>query len=210
MSLTIQDPGDGYVPGNLTASGGGGSNFSGTYSTGHELDNITVVNGGTDYDTTDGILVRCWGCSGSGATAEITSVDASTGSILSMSVTNPGSGYQLTESLEVVVTNGSGSGASFTPNLFPTGNITTTTILDHGLNFTSNPEILISDTNGTGGNITASLGALYSHEVSITSLPSGSSCSNGGHQVSSGLDLDDDRTLDQSEITQTLTLCHLQ
>ena len=210
MSLTIQDPGDGYVPGNLTASGGGGSNFSGTYSTGHELDNITVVNGGTDYDITDGILVRCWGCSGSGATAEITSVDASTGSILSMSVTNPGSGYQLTESLEVVVTNGSGSGASFTPNLFPTGNITATTILDHGLNFTSNPEILISDTNGTGGNITASLGALYSHEVSITSLPSGSSCSNGGHQVSSGLDLDDDRTLDQSEITQTLTLCHLQ
>lgn len=210
MSLTIYDPGDGYTPGNLTALGGGGSNFSGTYVTGHELDNITVVDGGTDYDISDGILVRCWSCAGAGATAEITSVDGATGAILSMAVTNPGSGYLLTENLEVVVTNGSGSGASFAPNLFPTGNITSVTILDHGLNFTSPPEILISDTNGTGGNITPSLGALYSHEASITGIPAGGTCINGGHKIDSGLDLDDDRTLDPLEINQTLTLCHLQ
>jgi len=208
MSLTIQNPGEGYVPGNLSASGGSGSNFSGTYVTGHGLESITVTNGGSNYLTSDNILIRCPNCVGSGATAEITSVNSSTGAITSMSVVHPGSGYLLTEDPTVLVTSGSGSGASFTTNLFLTGNITSTTILDQGHNFTSTPDILISDANGSEGNITAILGANYTYEVEIDPLSSGSACEHGGFQVESGLDLNDNRDLDSSEITQTNLLCH--
>ena len=46
-SVSIDDPGDGYTSGNLSATGGGGSGFSGTYSVSSGIESITINNGGS-------------------------------------------------------------------------------------------------------------------------------------------------------------------
>ena len=146
ISLTIDDQGSGYSAGNLSASGGGGSGFSGEYSVSSGIESISVTNGGSGYSTSDQIQINTNG-DGTGAAASIGSVDSS-GSIISISVDNPGSGYQSTDSINIGVANG--TGASLSANLYSTGVIHSASVLDSGSNYTSAPTIVISDSGGTG------------------------------------------------------------
>ena len=116
-SLSIDDPGSGYAPGNLSATGGGGSGFSGTYSVSSGIESITINDGGSGFDTSDQVVIQCQ-CDGTGATASIGSVDAS-GTITSITIDTPGSGYQSSDTIVVGAANGSGE--SLTANVYSTG-----------------------------------------------------------------------------------------
>ena len=204
ISLTIDDQGSGYSAGNLSASGGGGSGFSGEYSVSSGIESISVTNGGSGYSTSDQIQINTNG-DGTGATASIGSVDSS-GSIISISVDNPGSGYQSTDSINIGVANG--TGASLSANLYSTGVIHSASVLDSGSNYTSAPTIVISDSGGTGGQITANMGDYYEYEVDVFTEPTGTNCPLSGKKIEAGLDLNRNRNLDSSEITETVFICN--
>ncbi len=203
-SLNITNRGTGYVGGNLTASGGGGSGFAGTYSISSGIQSITVNSGGSGYGTDSEITIQCQ-CDGEGANASIGSVD-SNGSILTVNIVQSGSGYQSNDIIAVFPANG--TGASLTANLFSTGKIHSAEITDGGENFSTAPTILISDTGGNGGAISASLGGYYDYEVDVTTELQGENCQHGGYKIESGLDLDEDRDLDISEINETMFICN--
>ncbi|HJM13477.1 MAG TPA: hypothetical protein QF641_03190, partial [Candidatus Thalassarchaeaceae archaeon] len=83
-SLTIDNPGSGYIAANLSATGGGGSGFSGTYEISTGIGSITVNNGGSGYGTGDQVQINTNG-DGTGAAASVGIVSGS-GEILSMVV----------------------------------------------------------------------------------------------------------------------------
>jgi len=204
-SLTIDDPGDGYSPGNLSATGGSGSGFSGTYTISSGIESIDVNDGGSGYATDDEISIQCQ-CDGTGANASIASVDGS-GAILSVNVDDSGSGFVSGDTI-IIGIQSTGSGASLSENLYSTGNIHSVEILDGGSNYTSTPTVAISDSSGTGGEISANLGGYYEYNVDIFSESAGDNCTHAGFKVETGLDFNANRNLDSSEIDQILFLCH--
>ena len=205
-ALTINNSGHGYTPGNLSATGGNGSGFSGTYIISTGIESITVDDGGSNYDTTDTVVIQCQSPCGSGATASIASVDGN-GTILTVSVNDTGSGYTPDNNIAIGIQS-SGSGASLSAQLGSTGPIHSTETVDGGSNYTSTPSILISDSNGSWGLITATLGAYYEYQVDIISVAAGENCTDAGFKIMSGLDVNGDRNLDTSEIEDTIYLCH--
>ena len=203
-SLSIDDSGDGYTSGNLSATGGGGSGFSGSYTVSSGLESITINDGGSGFDTIDQVMIQCQ-CDGSGAEASVGSVD-SNGTITSITIDSPGSGFQSSDVIAVGVANGTGE--SLSANVYSTGVIHSTEVTDGGANFTSSPTIVISDSSGSGGDISAILGDYYEYEVDIFSEPSGINCSFAGFKIEAGLDLNENRNLDDSEISEMTFICH--
>jgi len=204
-SLSIDDPGAGYVPGNLSATGGGGSGFSGTYAVSSGIESITINDGGSGFDTTDQVVIQCQ-CDGTGAAASIGSVDSSSGEITSISIDSPGSGYQASDTIVVGVSGGNGE--SLSANVYPTGVIHSVEVTDGGANYASPPTIVISDSGGSGGDVTSILGDYYEYEIDIISEPSGDNCTYAGTKLLSGLDLNGNRNLDDSEVSDTSFICH--
>ena len=74
-SLSIEDQGAGYgAGGNLTASGGGGSGFAGTFTQESGfLNSVTVTNGGEYYTTPPTIIVDSPDGGGAAVTASLVS-----------------------------------------------------------------------------------------------------------------------------------------
>ena len=206
ISLTIADQGSGYIAGNLSASGGGGSGFSGTYTVSSGIESISITNGGSGYGTSSQVQINTNG-DGTGAAASIGSVDGS-GSILTISVDSAGSGYQSTDSINIGVADG--NGASLSANLYSTGKIHSASVTDTGSNYTSAPTIVISDSGGSGGDITANMGDYYEYEVDVTTEPSGANCPLSGKKIEAGLDMNRNRNLDSSEISNTTYICNQQ
>ena len=90
-SLNITSIGSGYGDGNLSASGGGGSGFSGTYLSGRGIGSASLISGGSGYANGTVFNVACGrDCPGSGATVTATSVD-SAGAITGRILTSHGS-----------------------------------------------------------------------------------------------------------------------
>ncbi len=208
-ALTINSSGDGYAPGNLSgqsAEGDSGFGFSGSYIISSGIESITVDDGGSNYDVSDTVLIQCQAPCGSGAAASIASVD-SNGTILSVTMDDPGSGYTPDDTIAIGIQS-SGSGASLSEQLGSTGPVHSTEIADGGSNYTSAPTILISDSNGSGGLITATLGAYYEYQVDITSVSAGDNCPVAGYKVTYGLDMNGNRNLDSSEIEDSSYICH--
>ena len=101
-----------------------------------------------------------------------------------------------------------GTGESLTANVYSTGVIHSAEITDGGSNYASSPTIVISDTDGVDGEISAVLGDYYGYEVDILSEPTGANCTHAGFKVLAGLDLNENRNLDDSEISDTVFICH--
>ena len=202
--LSIDDPGENYAVGNLSATGGGGSGFSGSYTISSGIQSITINSGGSNYDPSDQITIQCQ-CDGIGAEASIGSVNG-TGAIQSITIDESGSGYQSNDFIAVSVANG--SGASLSANLFSTGIIHSTTISEGGSNYTSAPSIVISDSGGSSGSISATLGDYYDYEVDTSTEAPGENCDRGGFKIESGLDINKNRNLESTEINQTSFICH--
>lgn len=208
QQLTIDSAGDGYSSGNLSATGGDGEDFSGTYIISTGIDSISINNGGSGYDSSDSLTIICVQCVGENANASISSVDSS-GSITSITVDDAGAGYTADDSIFIYVNSSGGSGVNLDANLFSTGIIHSTEIIDEGSNYSTTPTIVISDSSGTGGSISAILGAYFEYELDISSLSAGNSyCQYGGYIVESGLDYNGNRNLGNDEIQNEEYICN--
>ena len=208
QELTIITPGDGYSNGNLSATGGDGEDFFGTYMISTGIDSISINNAGSGYDTNDTVTIICVQCDGENANASISSIDSS-GGITEIIVDDAGAGYSGDDTIFISVSGSGGSGASLAANLQSTGIIHSTEIINEGSNYSSTPAIVISDSAGTGASITASLGDYFEYELDIDSVSSGNSyCEYGGIVVKSGLDYNNNRNLGSDEIQDEEYLCN--
>ena len=208
QELTIISPGDGYSDGNLSATGGGGEDFSGTYIISTGIDSISINNAGSGYDTNDTVTIICVQCDGDNANASISSVDSS-GGITGITVDDAGAGYSGDDTIFISVSGSGGNGASLVAILQSTGIIHSTEITNEGSNYSSTPTIVISDSSGTGASISATLGDYFEYELDIDTVGSGNSyCEYGGIVVKSGLDYNNNRNLGSDEIQDEEYLCN--
>ena len=210
-TLNITNGGSGYTAGTLSATGGSGSGFSGSYTISSAIDSISISNGGTGYEVGDSLSFVCpGGCTGTGASASVASV-ASNGSITSVTVSNGGSGYTNQQTMYVLVTSTNGSGASLSSVLETTGAIYEAFVNNGGSGYTSSPTIVPSS-GGTSAVIEAGLGGFFDYEITVTSVAAGSTsqCMLGGYVVNAGMDTDEDSMLDATEISDTNYLCNIQ
>ena len=206
QELEINAGGEGYYSGNLSATGGEGSGFSGTYEISSGVDSVSINNGGSGYSTSDSLTIGCQ-CEGYDANASISSVD-SNGAIDGITIDDSGSGYTTSDTILFSIS-GSGSGANLFAVLESTGVIHSLEITDEGSNYTSSPTIIISDSSGSGASITANLGAYFEYELDIDPINSGNeNCFQGGFIVKSGLDYNGNRNLGTDEIQNTEYLCN--
>lgn len=209
-SLNITNPGSGYGDGNLTATGGGGSGFSGTYLSGRGVGSATLISGGSGYQSGTVFNVECGRtCPGSGANLTVTSVD-STGAITGISLTSHGSNYTTQHTLTLANTGASGRQVNITLSLNSTGPMVVASIDSLGSGYTSTPTIVPSGT-GSGAVITPGLGGFFNWL--IEDRPDAAdlaTCSEGGHLLDIGQDLNNDGTLSSTETFQTIPLCHNQ
>ena len=206
-TLDVNEIGYGYSAGTLSATGGSGSGFSGTYTISSAISSISVNNGGSGYAIGDNISFVCpGGCTGSNATASVGSI-ASNGSIITVTISNGGCGYT-SQTMYLLVSSSGGSGASLSEVLETTGSVYEAFVTDGGSGYTSSPTIVLSSSGGSSANITAGLGGFFDYEVSIDSITAGSSanCMLGGYEVNAGMDTDEDGILDSNEI---LSLIHI-
>ncbi|MGB0622763.1 MAG: DUF7151 family protein [Candidatus Thalassarchaeaceae archaeon] len=210
-TLNVTNGGSGYTAGTLSATGGSGSGFAGTYTISSAISSISISNGGTGYVVGDYLAFVCpGGCTGTGANATVASV-ASNGSITSVTVNNGGSGYTSQQTMYVLVSSANGGGAQLSSVLESTGSIYEAFVTDGGSGYTSAPTIVPSS-SGTSAVITAGLGGFFDYEITVTSVSSGltSQCMLGGYMVNAGMDTDEDSMLDPTEITDTTYLCNIQ
>ena len=109
--LVITSPWAGCADGNLSATGGDGSGFSGTYLSGRGIESVSLIDGGFGYSNGTVFNVDCGrDCTGSGATITVTSIDSS-GSITGISLTDQGENYTTEHDLDLVNTGSSGRNA---------------------------------------------------------------------------------------------------
>jgi len=207
-SLNITDPGSGYGDGNLSATGGGGSGFNGTYLSGRGIGSATLVSGGQGYQSGTVFNVECGrDCPGTGANLTVTSVDSS-GAVTGISLTSHGFNYTTEHTLSLANTAASGRQVDIALTLNSTGPIVIATIDALGSGYTSTPTIVPSGT-GSGAVITPGLGGFFNWLVEDRpDAADSATCSDGGHLMDIGQDLNNDGTLGTTEIQQTIPLCH--
>ena len=207
-SLAITSPGAGYADGNLSATGGDGSGFSGTYLSGREIESVSLIDGGFGYSNGTVFNVDCGrDCTGSGANITVTSIDSS-GSITGISLTDQGENYTTEHDLDLVNTGISGRNAEISLSLSDTGHLAVVEITSMGSGYTSTPTI-VTDGTGTGGVINPGLGGFFNWlAVDRPDTAEASVCAEGGDVIDLGQDLDNNGELSDTEITQNLTLCN--
>ena len=172
VSVHITNPGIGYLPGEVVQmafSGGGSDNsaiLTAVLTTG-TIGHIDLLDGGSGF-TAGTYALTFTGGGGTGAAGTYT-VD-STHSVVSLSLTNPGSGYTGTPVL--TFTSGGGSGATAQAILNP-GSVASVTVVDGGTGFTGTPTLTFVGGGGTGAAATANLTTGVITSVTVTNGGSG-------------------------------------
>jgi hypothetical protein len=170
-SLFIMRGGSGYSSeGNLTASGGGGNGFAGTFTStvGSPVKKLDIVNAGSGYSLTGTLAATGGGGSGFAGTFDAVVGQFATGQIYSVAITNGGENYY--EAPTIIVTSEGGSdstGAVVQASISPVGVIDSVYITNSGEYYTTNPTVII-DGDGIGGEIMASANPGQPTEPEIT------------------------------------------
>lgn len=169
-SVSITSVGSGYSSGsvNVKISGGKGKNAFTcnvpiTFSTGAQVSNVTVSNGG-DYMSQPTATLGAPSPNAPSAPTKPTLTPAwsSASSIIkAINIVTPGSGYlQASYSLKITPCKTcSGSGAVATAVPGSTGIISSFTVTNGGGGYASNPNVILSGGGGTGGAATATIAA---------------------------------------------------
>lgn len=128
---------------------------------------VTVTSGGSGY--TSAPTVTSYGGSGSGATFTAT---IGSGSVISVAVDSPGSGYQPNDQVQLRFSGGgSDNGAQLTAVLV-TGSVQTIIITDGGVGYTS-PIVAITGGGGSGATATATESGGIVDSITVTAGGSG-------------------------------------
>ncbi|HYE24007.1 MAG TPA: hypothetical protein VEG32_02295 [Clostridia bacterium] len=178
IAWTVESPGTGYssVP-NGTVSVGG-CNQQVTFTLGRRVSSVTVNPHGTGYLTAPNVLFSA-GASGSTrqpATAILGGGggSGSAGSLVSIVLTHPGSGYSLPPTVTITAPGPGGTQATAIANLGSTGRVTSLTLTNPGKNYpmSPNPTVTIAPPTGGGTQATASAhvaaGSTYGQVALIT------------------------------------------
>ena len=153
-SLDITSGGSAYDPsGDLTAVGGGGSGFAGTFLTtlsGGWVDALYVVTGGSGYNS-DGTLTAV----GGGGSGFAGTFSQTSGVIDSAVIMDQGENYVCAPEITIVPPSGiTGAGAVVSSSIQLSGALRSVNIVDAGWSYSSEPTIVIG-TNGTNGLVKA-------------------------------------------------------
>lgn len=142
---------------------------------------VVITNGGSGY--TSAPAVTFFGGSGTGATGTATVVN---GAVTAVQITNPGSGYAVTDNTIQVIFTGGGSTSKIArlTAVLTAGAVSSITINDGGAGYLSPPTITFIGGGGSGASATAVLtaGAI----TSFTSLVGGTNYTSPPAVVASG------------------------
>ena len=170
-NLFIMRGGSGYsADGSLTASGGGGNGFAGTFTStvGSPVQNLDIVNEGSGYSPKGTLAATGGGGSGFAGTFDAFDTPTATGQIFSVAITNGGENYYEAPTIIVTSEGGvGGTGAVVQASVPPIGVIDSVTITNSGEYYTTNPTIII-DGDGSGGAVEASANPGEPTEPAIT------------------------------------------
>jgi len=155
VSLTIDDAGSGYVPGEIVqvAFSGGGSDtgpiLQAVISTG-VIQFITLVSGGSGYTNGTFALGFSGGGSGSGAAATFT---VTGGVVQSINLTSGGANYNATPTLSFSASAGGSGATAVTGNT--SGSVTGVAIIQAGSGLNGIPSLTIEGGGGSGATAVA-------------------------------------------------------
>jgi len=152
--LDIVSGGSAYgSSGNLTAVGGGGNGFAGTFLTtasGGWVDALYVVTGGSGYYA-DGTLTAV----GGGGSGFAGTFSQTSGVINFAMIVDQGENYVSAPEIAIVSPSGiTGAGAVVSSSIKLSGALSSVNIVNAGWSYSSEPTIVIG-TNGTNGLVTA-------------------------------------------------------
>jgi hypothetical protein len=121
-------------------------NGSQLFTAGTLSPDITITSGGSGY--TSAPTVTAYGGSGSGATFTAT---VQNGQVTMVVVNNPGSGYRITDEVQLIFTGGgSDNQATASPVVATTGGVSSITVLAGGSGYNSSTTVGFSGGGGTG------------------------------------------------------------
>jgi hypothetical protein len=172
VSLTVDNPGTGYLPGEIVqvAFSGGGTDttpiLEAVISAGN-VGYLTLVAGGSSY--TDGTFALAF--SGGGGTGAAGIFTVAGGVVISVQLTAGGTGYTSTPTISFAASSG-GSGAAAVAGLSP-GSVTSITIVNGGTNLTGSPVLTIVGGGGTGAEAAATVSGGVITAVSVSNGGSG-------------------------------------
>ena len=175
--VNITAPGSGYSSATVAFSGGGGSGAAGTVLLSTGVISVPVTAGGTTY------TYATVAFSGGGGTGAAATANVQGGVVVSITVTNPGSGYT---SAPTAVISGTGTGATAGTVVIGGGAVAGVQMTNPGSGYVTAPAVAISGT-GTGATGVAVLSAQGVQSVSVvnggtdfTSIPLISFVGGGG------------------------------
>jgi len=155
VAISVVTPGSGYLnPPTVSITGGGGSSATANAALSTGIVNaITLTNAGSGYTSQPSVTIS--GGGGSNATALAQLVTFATG-VVSIQVTNGGTGYGQYGNLAVTITGGGGTNANATAII--SGNVVSQVIMNNpGSGYTSAPSVAVSGGTGTGANLVATV-----------------------------------------------------
>ena len=151
-SLTLTNPGSGYVSAPTVGFGGGGSGATAvaTVAVAGALGDLTLASGGSGYTTAPAVVFSGGGGMGAVATATL----SSNGSVCGVSLTAAGTDY--TSAPLLTFEGGGGAGATATAALATAGTVNVT-LLSGGLGYSSPPTVTFEGGGGSGASAQAVL-----------------------------------------------------
>lgn len=172
-SLTVINPGQGYVPGDVVqfAFSGGGSDTTPILQavfSGGVVQFVNVLAGGSGYTLAPGVTFTGGGGTGAAATATI-----SGGAVTSISVTSGGSGY--TSSPAVGFTGGGGGSGAQGAAYLTSGTVSAVNVINSGSGFRAVPSLSFSGGGGTGAAATVVLSGGSTGYISSVTITTGGS-----------------------------------
>ena len=169
-SVSITFSGSGYTSTPAVAfSGGGGSGAAGTAITYSEISNITVTNPGSGYATPVVSFTGGGGGFGAAATANLDPINP--GQILSITITDHGTGYTTAPTV-VINDSGGGGGINAAATAYVTGVVIGISVTVPGSGYTSAPTVSIT---GGGGSGATAISALQAGTVGAIAIINGGS-----------------------------------
>lgn len=123
----------------------------------------TVLSGGSGYTSVPTVLV--YGGSGTGATV---AAQISGGSVISFAVTNPGSGYLVGDTAQLLIIGGGTDNGARLLAVLTAGVISSVTVVNGGTGFTFAPILTVTGGGGSGATLTAVLTAGSISSVTVT------------------------------------------
>lgn len=157
VSVSVTDPGTGYIKNpTVTITGGGGSsaNAVATISTG-QLTSIFLTEAGSGYTSPPTVTIEAAPAGGTNATAiaQLTTFKKGTVSVI---VTNGGSGYSNAANVVVTIGNATGYTTQANATAIVTGNTVNQIIMTNpGAGYTSTSNVVVTITGGGGSNAAA-------------------------------------------------------